>query len=108
MWVDPVSSSYRGYDVWEMPPNSSGIVALMMSDPWTRTDEAFVSHRYPATNPVYTYVVEFDTLRYGLWCGFGAVLIFVRCGLRTVLLPSWCGVAAQHASISKQSELCVD
>lgn len=29
-WVEPVSTSYRGYDIWEIPPNSSGIVALMM------------------------------------------------------------------------------
>ena len=50
---------------FRLPPRHVCIVALMMSDPWTRTDEAFVSHRYPATNPVYTYVVEFDTLRYG-------------------------------------------
>ncbi len=29
-WVDPVSTSYRGYDVWQLPPNSHGITALMM------------------------------------------------------------------------------
>ena len=29
-WVDPVTTSYRGHDIWEIPPNSSGIVALMM------------------------------------------------------------------------------
>ena len=29
-WVDPVSASYRGYDVWQLPPNSHGITALMM------------------------------------------------------------------------------
>ena len=29
-WVDPIRTSYRGYDVFEMPPNSQGFVALEM------------------------------------------------------------------------------
>ena len=44
VWVEPVTTSYRGYDVWEIPPNSSGIVALMMLNILEGYDIASMGH----------------------------------------------------------------
>ncbi|MEW9797340.1 gamma-glutamyltransferase [Alteromonas sp. CYL-A6] len=37
-WVTPVSTNYRGYDVWELPPNGQGIAALQILNIMERYD----------------------------------------------------------------------
>lgn len=37
-WVKPVSANYRGYDVWELPPNGQGIAALQILNVLERYD----------------------------------------------------------------------
>lgn len=37
-WVEPQRVSYRGYDVWELPPNTQGVAALQMLNMLERFD----------------------------------------------------------------------
>ncbi len=43
-WVEPISTSYRGYDVWQLPPNSHGITALLMLNIMENFDIASMGH----------------------------------------------------------------
>jgi gamma-glutamyltranspeptidase/glutathione hydrolase len=43
-WIEPVSTNYRGYDVWELPPNGQGIAALEMLNIFERYDVRRMGH----------------------------------------------------------------
>ncbi|HSG66204.1 MAG TPA: gamma-glutamyltransferase [Gammaproteobacteria bacterium] len=46
-WVDPVSSSYRGHEVWEMPPNNQGLTVLQMLNVLERYDVGRLGPQHP-------------------------------------------------------------
>lgn len=46
-WIDAVSTNYRGYDVWELPPNGQGIAALQMLNLLEAYDLKKMGHNSP-------------------------------------------------------------
>ena len=43
-WVQPLSTEYRGWRVWELPPNGQGVTALQMLNLMERFDVADMGH----------------------------------------------------------------
>jgi gamma-glutamyltranspeptidase/glutathione hydrolase len=47
-WVEPMSVNYRGYDVWELPPNGQGLAVLQMLQMLNRFDLKGMGHNSAA------------------------------------------------------------
>ena len=60
-WVDPVFANYRGWDVWELPPNGQGIAALQMLNVLEGFDLSKVG--FGSTEHIH-YLVEAKKLAY--------------------------------------------
>lgn len=51
-WVNPVSTSYRGYEIYQMPPNSQGFSVLLMMNMLERYDLSQI----PRTSPEFYHL----------------------------------------------------
>lgn len=60
-WVEPISTEYRGWRVWEIPPNSQGIAALMMLNIMERFELGKLS---PVGAPLLHLEIEAQKLAY--------------------------------------------
>ena len=46
-WVEPISTNYRGYDVWELPPNGQGTAVLQQLNMLEKFDVASMGYGSP-------------------------------------------------------------
>lgn len=60
-WVEPISTDYRGWKVYELPPNSQGIAALAMLNIMERFELAKLS---PVAAPLLHLEIEAQKLAY--------------------------------------------
>jgi gamma-glutamyltranspeptidase/glutathione hydrolase len=74
-WVDPVSTTYRGYEVWEIPPPGQGIAVLQMLNILEGYDLKKTS---PASPDYWHLLVEAKKLAYADRARFYADPTFAR------------------------------
>lgn len=53
-WIEPVSTNYRGYDVWQLPPNGQGIAVLQLLNLLEQNDLA--SYGFGSVEHVHAFV----------------------------------------------------
>ncbi|MFQ5489425.1 MAG: gamma-glutamyltransferase [Phycisphaerae bacterium] len=81
-WVEPVSTNYRGYDVWELPPNGQGIAALQMLNILEPYDLAAMGHNSAA---YLHHLIEAKKLAYEDRARFYADPAFVQVPVSTLI-----------------------
>src|SRR5437764_5297866 len=82
-WVDPISTSYRGYDVYEMPPNTQGFVVLEMLNILEGYD---VKSMGPASADYFHLLVEAKRIAFADRAAYLADPDFVPAGVLKTLL----------------------
>lgn len=81
-WVEPVSANYRGYDVWELPPNGQGIAALQI----LKTMEPFDVASMGFNSPDYVHLfVEAKKLAFADRAKFYADMAFNKTPVKELI-----------------------
>lgn len=81
-WIEPVSVNYRGYDVWELPPNGQGIAALQI----LKTMEPFDVAAMGFNSPEYVHLfVEAKKLAFADRAKFYADMAFNKVPVKDLI-----------------------
>ncbi|NRB43137.1 MAG: gamma-glutamyltransferase family protein, partial [Pseudomonadales bacterium] len=100
-WVEPVSVNYRGYDVFELPPNGQGIAALQMLNILEAYDLKAMGHNSAEYLHVHT---EAKKLAYADRAKFYADMAFSEVPLKGLLSKKYAEQRRKLVNESKASE----
>jgi gamma-glutamyltranspeptidase/glutathione hydrolase len=91
-WVEPVKTSYRGYDVWELPPPGQGIAALQMLNLLEPHD---LQKLGPASPDYWHLLVEAKKLAFADRAKFYADPLFIKVPVRELISKEYAAARAR-------------
>jgi gamma-glutamyltranspeptidase/glutathione hydrolase len=97
-WVDPVSTSYRGYDVWELPPNGQGIAVLQMLNVMEKFDIAAMG---PGSADYLHLFIEAKKLAYADRARFYADMEFTDVPVKQLISKAYAASQAKRFDPNK-------
>jgi len=97
-WVEPVSANYRGYDVWELPPNGQGIAALQMLNILEKYD--LKSYGFGSPEHIH-YFVEAKKLAFEDRAKYYADMDFVKVPVQQLISKEYADVRRKNISDSR-------
>lgn len=97
-WIEPVSTNYRGYDVWELPPNCQGIAALEMLN----ILEGYDIKKLGRSSPEYIHLlVEAKKLAYADRARYYADPDFAKTPVAELISKSYADKQRQRIDLNK-------
>lgn len=92
-WIEPVSTNYKGYDLWELPPNGQGIAALQMLNMLEGFDLKTMGHN--SAQYLHT-LIEAKKIAYEDRAKFYADMKFVKVPLKTLISKEYAKKRLKH------------
>ncbi len=103
-WVEPVTSSYRGYDVHELPPNTQGIAALQLLNILEGFDLAAMGHN---SAEYVHHFVEAKKLVYEDRARYYADMDFAKVPIEHLVSKDYAGERRQLINVDRAADAYV-
>lgn len=97
-WIAPVATNYRGYDVWELPPNGQGIAVLEMLNVLEQFDVKSLGHN---SGELLHLLVEAKKLAFADRAKFYADPAFNKLPVKELISKSYAKTQRARISLEK-------